>query len=123
MAAVLTLTLPGATLAAEPADLVSPSELHQRLVDKEQVRQERVARLRGLLSSPQAQKALAASQMDAGKIVDAVALLGDAELARLSERAAKAEADFAAGALTNQQLTYIVIALATAVIIIVIVVA
>jgi hypothetical protein len=82
-----------------------------------------MVQVRGLFSSPQAKKALSATRMDAGKIADAVALLDDAELARLSQRASKAQADFAAGALSNQELTYIVIALATAVIILVIVAA
>ena len=52
-----------------------------------------------------------------------VSLLGDDDLARLAAQTDRVRADLEAGALTNQQLTYIVIALATAVIILVIVVA
>jgi len=50
-------------------------------------------------------------------------MLNDQELARLAARAEKANSDFAAGSLTNQELTYIVIALGTAVLILVIVAA
>jgi hypothetical protein len=51
-------------------------------------------------------------------------LLNDKELARLAAQAEKVQADVAAGALDNhQQISYIIIALATAVLILVIVVA
>jgi len=49
--------------------------------------------------------------------------LPDEELARLAARTEKVRKDFAAGALTNQQITYIIIALATALIVVIIVVA
>jgi len=49
--------------------------------------------------------------------------LSDEELARLAARTEKVRKDFAAGALTNQQITYIIIALATALIVVIIVVA
>jgi hypothetical protein len=97
--------------------------LHRKLVDRAEVRRGQIAQVRGLLTSAQARTALNAARMDAGKVVEAVAFLDDAELARFSERASQAQADFAAGALTNTELTYIVIALATAVIILVIVAA
>ena len=51
----------------------------------------------------------------------AIATLSPDELARLSARTTEIQNDFAAGALTNEQLTYIVIALATAVIVLIIV--
>ena len=55
------------------------------------------------------------------QVTAALPLLGDEELAQLASRAERAQADFAAGALSNQEITYILIALATAVIILVIV--
>jgi hypothetical protein len=45
------------------------------------------------------------------------------ELARLAEKTNQIQNDFAAGSLTNQQLTYIVIALGTAVLVLLIVAA
>ncbi len=62
-------------------------------------------------------------RIDAGQVTKAIPTLTDEDLARLAQRAASAESDFAAGALSNQELTYIVIALATAVVILVIVAA
>jgi hypothetical protein len=97
--------------------------LHRRLVDQSAERRDRIAQMRRFFELPAARKALAAGGIEARRVDQAIATLGDEELARLSARASKAQADFAAGALTNEQLTYIVIALATAVVIIVIVVA
>lgn len=66
---------------------------------------------------------LAKSGMDAAEIVSAVSVLDDESLSRLAAQAFDAQQDVAAGSLTNQQLTYIVIALGTAVLILVIVAA
>ena len=49
--------------------------------------------------------------------------MSDEDLARLAAQSEKLQKDVAAGALTNQQITYILIALGTAVIILVIVAA
>jgi hypothetical protein len=123
LAVALTFAVPGAMLASEAAQLVPPSELHRRLVDESGVRRERIAKLQRFFSSEAARKALATGQIDSQRVSRAVAALDSEELARLSERAGRAEADFAAGALSNLHLTYIVIALATAVLILVIVAA
>jgi hypothetical protein len=53
----------------------------------------------------------------------AIPLLNDEELDRLASQCSQVESDISAGALSNQEITYIIIALATAVIILVIVVA
>lgn len=76
--------------------------------------------MQSFFSSETGRKALSSSKLHAEKIVRAAPLLSDEELAELTARADRAEADFKAGALTNQQLTYIVIALGTAVLILVI---
>jgi hypothetical protein len=108
-------------LAAEAGQLIAPAELHRRLVEQTETRKAQAAQLRRFFASPGAKKAFAVAQMEPRKVEEAIAGLDAGELARLSARAAKAESDFAAGALSNQELTYIVIALATAVIILVIV--
>jgi hypothetical protein len=51
----------------------------------------------------------------------AVPMLSDAELAQLSSRIDSAQTDFAAGALDNEHITYIIIALAAAVIVLVLI--
>lgn len=61
--------------------------------------------------------------MDAQRFRQAAATLSDAELERLAQRAVQLENDFAAGQLTQQQTTYLLIALVTAVVILILVVA
>lgn len=67
------------------------------------------------------QRALKNGKVDYAKVEKAVPALSDQEVAQLAARTNKIQSDFAAGALTNEQLTYIVIALATAVVVILIV--
>jgi hypothetical protein len=103
--------------------VVKSVELHNAIVAASEARQNDIAKIRTFLSSDAGKKALNLVKIDSRKIENAVALLNDEELARLAARAEKIQDDFSAGALSNQELTYIVIALATAVIILVIVVA
>ena len=110
------------TISLAAADhVVASSELHQQLVGSAQTRQANISKIERFLSHDVVQKAVRTAGMDTAKVTQAVSLLGDEELARLAARASKVESDFAAGALTNQQITYILIALATAVIVILIV--
>jgi hypothetical protein len=108
------LTLPGQD------HVVSSADLHQALASAAQTREHQRQQLQQFFSSPAARRALKRARVDETQVTKAVASLNDHELARLSSRAQKVQQDFAAGALTNEQLTYIIIALATAVIIIII---
>jgi len=65
-------------------------------------------------SEERVKKALKTTRMDPQKIQKAVPSLSDEELARLASQTDKVQRDVAAGALTNTQITYIIIALATA---------
>src|SRR5437867_7414104 len=103
--------------------VVQAGALHQAVMDAAQARQDRIETLEKFFSSETARKALRIGALDPKKIEGAVTLLGDEELARLSAQAEKIQTDFAAGALSNQEITYIIIALATAVLILVIVAA
>ncbi len=103
--------------------VVNPAELRAALVKAAQARQENLTRVSAFFSSEPAAKALKSTRLDPVKIERAVSQLDDQELARLASKADQVQKDFAAGALTTQQLTYIVIALATAVIILIIVAA
>jgi hypothetical protein len=116
------LLVPERGRAAED-HVVKSVEFHNAILAASETRQNDIARIRTLLSSDAGKKALNSVKIDSRKIENAVTLLNDEELARLAARADKIQADFAAGALSNQELTYIVIALATAVIILVIVAA
>jgi hypothetical protein len=115
------LLLPGALRAED--HVVPLSELRENIVSVSKTRQRNVSTVERFLSSPVAEKAIKRAGFDRNTVVRAVATLSDDELSRLSARAERAQQDLAAGALSNQELTYIVIALATAVIILVIVAA
>lgn len=114
-----------ATLVALPQGLaaqqhvVSPADLQKDVANAAQVRQQNIARIDKFLSTDQAQRALKAGNVNYDVVKSGVSTLSDDELARLSARADQTQKDFAAGALTNEQLTYIIIALATAVIILI----
>ncbi len=100
--------------------VIKPSDLRQTIQDVARAREGNLESVRGFFATEPAVKALKKAQMDPVKIGQAVSLLDDQELARLASRTAKIQQDFAAGALNNQQITYIIIALATAVIVILI---
>jgi hypothetical protein len=101
--------------------VVTPSDLQGAVSQAAKARQAQEAKLDAFLGTPGARKALASVNIDYRTVEKGVPLLSDREVAELSARAEKAQSRFAAGALSNQDLTYIVIALATAVIILVIV--
>ncbi len=123
MAVALTCSfLLPATLLAE--DHVAPlSELQKSMVKASEIRQANVSTVQKFFSSDSAKKALKRAGINSTKVVKAVPALSDDELARLADRASRAQQDFAAGALSNQELTYVVIALAAALLVIIIVVA
>lgn len=101
--------------------VVTPADLHRQLVAAAQQRERNIEKLDAAFSSAAGQKALTAAHIDAAQVRTAVSQLSDSELAELAARADKAQQDFAAGSLTNQQITYILIALATAVIVIILI--
>jgi len=103
--------------------VVSSADLRRDLVAAAQVRQDNQAKVVRFFSSDQAKKALQSAGLSYEKIQKAVPQLGDEELVRLASLTDKVEHDFAAGALSNQEITYILIALGTAVIILVLVAA
>lgn len=107
-------------MAAE-SHVVPLTELHQQAASAGESRQANLAQAREFFALAPVQDALHSARIDGARLDRAIPLLSDDELARLAARAAKAQADLRAGSLTNQELTYIVIALGTAVLILVIV--
>ncbi len=101
--------------------VVKPSELRAAIVEAARTRQDNLDRVHRFFSSEPAAKVLKNAHLDPVKIERAVSQLDDQELAGLASRTGQIQGDLAAGALTTQQLTYIVIALATAVIVLIIV--
>src|SRR5262245_1769338 len=120
-ALVFALLTPQFVAAQAPS--VSSSELQEAMTAAAQTRQKNLADVRSFFSSQPARTALKTGKIDYKKIDKAVAVLSPDELARLSDKTNRIQQDFAAGALTNQELTYIVIALGTAVLVLLIVAA
>ncbi|MGH9407167.1 MAG: PA2779 family protein [Terriglobia bacterium] len=122
---IVFLALIAASLLTTPllsaADhVVSPAQLHQALTSVAAARQNNLAQVEKFFSSPSAKRALERGGLSLQQVEKAVPTLSNQQLAELSQRTRKIQSDFAAGALSNERLTYIVIALATALIIILI---
>ena len=114
-----------ATVFAVPQGLVaqthvvSSADLQKEVLAATQTRQRNLEKVRTFLSSERAEKALKSAHIDARQVKDGVATLSDAELAQLAARADKAQADFAAGSLSDRDLIIILIAVAVVILIIV----
>ena len=116
-------SLSAASGLAQDSHVVPLAELHSAAVGASSQRQQNISKLERFFTGETAEKALESVRLNGNQVRDAIASLDSQELARLAARAEKANSDFAAGSLTNQELTYIVIALGTAVLILVIVAA
>ena len=99
--------------------VVSPGELDQMVLEAGRAREQHRMQVEGYFASERVQQVLSHTKVDYRQVQRAVAQLDSDELQRLAQQVEKVEKDFAAGALTNQQLTYVVIALATAVIVLI----
>lgn len=114
---------PPDALAQQQDHVVSATDLHRDIVSAARTRETNLAKVQKFFSTDLARKALKSSNLPYDKVHNAVSSLNDEELARLAARTDKVQADFAAGSLSNQQITYIIIALATAVIVLILVAA
>jgi tyrosyl-tRNA synthetase len=112
-------TIPQNHLAQAAEHVVSSSELRKAAVDASRVRQQNLETLKQFFSSERAQRALKAAHTDPEQVKTAVASLSDAELAQLASRAEKAQADFAAGHLSDRDLIIILVIIAGLILIIV----
>jgi hypothetical protein len=101
--------------------VVSAAELHGRLAAATQARQSNVSKIQDFLTAEPVRQALRSAGLDAHQLELAVPSLSDEELGRLAALSAKAQADFRGGALSRTELMYIIIALATALIVLLIV--
>jgi len=114
-----------ALVFAVPSDLVAqahvvdPAELQNAMVAVTETRQHDVETIRQFLSTPAAEKALKAAHVDPAQVKQAAASLSDQELAQLASRAQKAQADLAAGSLSERDLLIILIGIAVVILIIV----
>jgi len=99
--------------------VVPRQQLHASLAAKQKEVRENRAEILQALGNSQARNTLAAAGIEFSRVEQAVAALDAESTARLAARAREVNRDFAAGALSNETLTYIVIALATAVIVLI----
>ena len=102
---------------------VSAADLHQALVDSAKTRQTNVETVQKFFSSKVVEKALSRQIVSVSKVEKAIPFLSDEELSRLASQCRQVDSDISGGELNNQEVTYILIALATAVIILVLVAA
>jgi hypothetical protein len=99
--------------------VVSPADLQKEAVAATQTRQQNVDTLTNAFSTPKAEKALRAAQVDPTQVKTAVSSLSDSELAQLAARTTKAQNDFAAGNISDHDLLLILVAVAVLVLLIV----
>ena len=114
---LVVLAVPSNLLAQ--SHVVSLAELQQQTQAASRARQNQIETLQRFLSTPVAQHALRSAHMDAAKVQAAVSSLSDQELAQLAARASKAQADFAAGTMSDRDLLLILVAIAALILIIV----
>jgi hypothetical protein len=117
---VFTLAL---ILGAQPnfaqTHVVSRADLQAAIVAAASARQDHLRTVESFLSTPSAEKALRTVSLELKDVKTAVSSLSDQELARLAAQAEKAQADFAAGRISDRDLLIILIGLAALILIIV----
>lgn len=109
--------IPPAALAQ--SHVVKPYELQQEMMSATQTRQHNLETLQNFLSTPAAEKAMKQAKVDPQQVKTAITTLNDDDLAQLSARADKAQADFAAGRLSDRDLIWIIVAVVALILIIV----
>jgi hypothetical protein len=112
-------TLPRHLVADAASHLVSPSELQQAAAEASTARQQNRDQVRKFFSTERAEKALRSAHLNPEQVKNAVSTLDDAELAQLASRVHKAQAEFAAGSLSDRDLIIILVAIAALILIIV----
>lgn len=105
-------------LAAQ-AHVVSPQDLQKQALAATQSRERNLETVNKLLSSPTANQAMKIAGTNSQQVKTAVSNLSDQELAQLASRAQRAQADFAAGNITDHDLLVILIAILVLILIIV----
>lgn len=116
---VTVFAIPQGLFAQSSEHLVSPSELQKAVINASQKRQQNLDTLNQFFSSEKVQQAMESAHQNPEQVRRAVASLSDDEVAQLASRANKAQADFAAGNITDHDLLIILVCIAALVLIIV----
>ncbi|HEY6944020.1 MAG TPA: PA2779 family protein [Candidatus Acidoferrum sp.] len=96
-------------LAQDKQHVVSLSDLSKDAARPAQTRQANEEAVRTLLSSDQGQKAVKSAGLDYQKVDKAVGQLSDEDLAKLAQRSRQAQADFAAGRISDRDMLWIIL--------------
>lgn len=99
--------------------VVSPAEIQKQAVDATRARQQNVETVTRFLSSPKAKEALQSARINPTQIKTAVSALSDEEVAQIASRVDKAQADFAAGNMSDRDLILILLGIVVLILIIV----
>ena len=116
---VAAMTASPALCAPAPQHLVTPGQLQQSTVNASQARQQNIEQIRQFLSLPQAKEAFQRAGVQPEQVKKAVSGLSDQELAQLSQRATRAQKDFAAGMISTEGLILIIVAIILVILLIV----
>ena len=95
--------------AQDQQHVVSLADLNKDAAKPAQIRQANEQAVRTLLSSEQGQKALKSAHLEYEKVDKAVGQLSDEDVAQLAERSRHAQADFAAGRISDRDLLWIIL--------------
>lgn len=99
--------------------VVSPAEMQKDAVAATRTRQRNVEMVTQFLSSPKAKQALQSAHINPTQVKTAVSALGDEEVAQMASRVDKAQADFAAGNMSDRDLILILLAIVVLILVIV----
>ena len=89
--------------------VVALADLNEDAARPAQTRQANEEAVRTLLSSDQGQRAIKSAHLDYQKVDKAVGQLSDEDLAKLAERSRQAQADFAAGRISDRDMLWIIL--------------
>ena len=116
---LFTITFATPRYAIAQDHVVAKSDIQKDVAASTSTRQKNQSQLENFVSSPEAQKALKSAHLDANQVKNAIPSLDDEELADLSARSEKAQADFAAGRISDRDLIIILLAVVALILIIV----
>jgi len=98
---------------------VSSAEVQEQVLAASQERLRNEETVRQFVSSAQAEKAIKSAGIDPAQVTAAIPTLNDQELAEIASRAEKAQADFAAGRMSDRDLLIILVAVAVVILVVV----
>src|SRR5262245_26441450 len=119
LSAVLLIAIAAFPAMAAETHVVSGADLQKEMVAASQARQHNLETVQQFVSSEIAQKALKSAKVDPQQVKTAISTLSAEELAQLASKAEKAQADFAAGTISDRDLILIILAVVALVLIIV----